>query len=430
MRTWLALGLACLAASAQEVVALRGARIETVTKGVIDEGVILIRDGKIAEVGPEVKVPAGATVIDARGRTVLPGLVDPWSRIGVPGGPEPDEGAPVPEVVRGRFGGGRRGGRGAQGSAGYRVFDDLAPFERVWRQVPRTGYTTLLLVPPGNGIAGQAAAVRPTGATREAMALVPNAAVVINFEANTTTKEAVQRALLSGRRGGRSRGETPPRAEPPKPDEEKKQAEEQPQEPPPGDGPERSRERGGMADPGLMGRVLKGEVPLFVACNSAAEVAHFVDCAESPLAGSQARVVVVAEGDAWMAADLLGARKWTVVVKPALAYEPNTRNRILPPRLFVEAGARVAFVPPADSVDGLEASLAAAAELVRAGLDRDAALRALTATAAEAIGLGDRVGAIEAGREASLLVFDQDPLSPLARVRRVLIRGETVWEQP
>jgi imidazolonepropionase-like amidohydrolase len=179
-----------------------------------------------------------------------------------------------------------------------------------------------------------------------------------------------------------------------------------------------------------MGRVLKGEVPLFVACNSAAEVVHFVDCAESALAGGQARVVVVAEGDAWMAADVLGARKWTVVARPAIAYEPNTRNRILPARVFADAGAKVALVPPADTVDGLEAALAAAAELVRAGLGRETALRALTATAAEAIGLGERVGSIEAGREANLLVFDQDPLSPLARVRRVLIQGETVWEQP
>ena len=71
----------------------------------------------------------------------------------------------------------------------------------------------------------------------------------------------------------------------------------------------------------------------------------------------------------------------------------------------------------------LEASLA-----VRAGLDEGTALRAITLNAAAALGLADRIGSIEPGKEADLAIFDGDPLLPASRVTHTLVGGRVVYE--
>jgi len=68
------------------VIVIRNATILTVTKGTIERGSILIKDGKIAEVGPSIKAPKDATVIDAEGKFVTPGIIDCHSHIAIDGG--------------------------------------------------------------------------------------------------------------------------------------------------------------------------------------------------------------------------------------------------------------------------------------------------------------------------------------------------------
>jgi imidazolonepropionase-like amidohydrolase len=80
------LGAARAAAQDSGVTVIKNATIITVTKGTIEHGSILIRDGKIVEVGKSVKEPAGATVIDATGMYVTPGIIDCHSHIAVEGG--------------------------------------------------------------------------------------------------------------------------------------------------------------------------------------------------------------------------------------------------------------------------------------------------------------------------------------------------------
>ena len=83
----LSLALApALLAQQSNVTVIQNATILTVTKGTIEGGSILIRNGKIAEVGKNVRVPQGATVIDAKGMYVTPGIIDCHSHIAVDGG--------------------------------------------------------------------------------------------------------------------------------------------------------------------------------------------------------------------------------------------------------------------------------------------------------------------------------------------------------
>ena len=65
---------------------------------------------------------------------------------------------------------------------------------------------------------------------------------------------------------------------------------------------------------------------------------------------------------------------------------------------------------------------------MRFGLDRDVALRGVTLEPAEVLGLADRVGSLEAGKDANLILLDGDPLEPATRIQMVILEGENVYE--
>src|SRR5579859_403911 len=68
---------------AQESIAIRGGKLLTVTHGVIENGTVLVENGKIKAVGANVNIPPGATVIDATGKVVIPGMIDAGDRLGL-----------------------------------------------------------------------------------------------------------------------------------------------------------------------------------------------------------------------------------------------------------------------------------------------------------------------------------------------------------
>ncbi|MBN2246327.1 MAG: amidohydrolase family protein, partial [Candidatus Aminicenantes bacterium] len=69
-----------------------------------------------------------------------------------------------------------------------------------------------------------------------------------------------------------------------------------------------------------------------------------------------------------------------------------------------------------------------AALAVKGGLDRETALRAITLTAAEVLGVDDRIGSLEKGKEGNIVISDGDPLHYKTRIKRVLIQGKTVYQ--
>src|SRR2546429_6749293 len=72
-----------LTARAQNVIAITGGKLLTVTHGVVDIGTVVVENGKIAAVGRDVQAPAGARVIDARGKVVMPGMIDAGDQLGL-----------------------------------------------------------------------------------------------------------------------------------------------------------------------------------------------------------------------------------------------------------------------------------------------------------------------------------------------------------
>jgi imidazolonepropionase-like amidohydrolase len=369
----LAFVLAALTAQEDDTVALTHLRILTVTKGEIASGTIVLKGGKIAAIGADVKPPAGARIVEAKGLVAFPGIVHPYSRLGFPDGPTGPVGV-APQNL---------------------AVDELNPSLDVYTLAARTGVTTFVLQPTGSGVAGQAAAIKPGASTRDDLVIEKSALLRIVLPSGTPGKEALKQALDAARKAVEAEKKSPAA----KPDERT----------------------------AVLAKFLKGDLPAIIELNGPADLLHFWQVME-PYADFKPRLVFAGSADLYKAADALGSRKARVLLRPMVALAPFTRERINAAAELTRAGAQVALTPPSDTIDGLQATLFKVAELVKYGLPRDAALRAVTIVPAEIAGLDARVGSLEAGKDADLLLFTGDPLSPESRLHEIYINGKPVLQ--
>jgi imidazolonepropionase-like amidohydrolase len=368
----LVLSFASSAAQDEETVALTNLRIITVTKGDIESGTIVIKGDKIAALGADVKPPAGARIVDGKGLVAFPGMVHPYSRLGLSDA----------------------GGAPAGVTPQHLAFDELNSSLDVFAQAARTGVTTFVVVPTGSGIAGQGLVLKPAGWTREEQVLEKSAVLRIVLQPGTASKEGLRQALEAAKKAVEGEKKTPPV----KPDD--------------------------RVAP--LVRFLKGELPGLVEVASAAELLHFWQVMDA-FSDFKPRIIFAASPEVYKAAAELGSRKARVILRPLVALAPFTRERINTAAELVKAGAEVAFAPLSDAPEALHGGLFRIAELVKYGLPREAALRAVTIVPAEIAGIDKRVGSIETGKDADLVLFSGDPLSSQSRVRQVYINGKPVY---
>jgi hypothetical protein len=414
------------------VVAIRAKHIETISKGVIENGIVLIRNGKISAIGKEVKIPVGATILTAD--TVMPGLVGVDSRIGLSGGIAADT-LPV-GPVRGGGGAGAGFGGAARGVANphFRVVDELYPYDPSYGRLARSGVTTLALSPSGSAFSGQGAVVRTIGDTPEAMTLVPSAVLSVGFSANTQTMDLI-RSTFEGVRPQPDPGIDDGSGDFGAPFAAQNAA---------GDTGDNTQVRGqrrgggGFAGPGgsatgnaaeRSAPVLKafnGTIPTFINCPDDASVSYALPLFQA--FATLKPVYLLNAPDSYRIAYALGAKKASVIVGATLVTEPLTTNRINLPLILSKAGAKIACRPTTDDVEGYRSLRFKMGELVKNGLDRDVALRAITLSPAEMLGVSDRVGSLDVGRDGNLLLLDGDPLEARTRLKTVLLEGKVVYD--
>jgi hypothetical protein len=415
----LAAGRVCAADPSPPVV-LRGAVIETAGKaGRIENGVVVLRGGKVEAVGTDVKVPDDARVIDLGGKTIMPGLIDPYREVTIAAA-RADTG-PRTVVI-----GGRTitipAGAGGGGAGFTRIADNFYPYEPSYRTFVRSGITGMNLVTSGYC---QSALVRVRPATPDAMMLNPDGFIFTQVTNDASSLDTVRNALQTAtRRGGGRPSETPtPPAGEAGPGRGPRQ------------GPGSGRPGGGFGAGGgtvnlkAWQDIAEGKAPLFVTAANAAAVVHLFKALEPY---KDVKLVLAASGPTLQETlDRLQPGKVRVLVRPGLSLVPNTRDRADVARLLHEAGIEFAFTQPATQADLTamqDSPLFPVAYSVRCGLPRKAALEALTARPATLLGLGKTHGTIEPGKSADLLIFTGDPLDPESQLARVLIEGRTVYE--
>lgn len=418
MNRWLAaiLLFSCAGAFAQSTIinnpgqkptyAIRNATIYPVTAAPIANGTIVFANGVITAVGANAAVPAGATVIDGTGLSVYPGLIDSGTTIGlteissVAGTVDTEELGDLNPNARAEF--------------AINPHSNLIPVTRV------NGVTTVLSVPEGGIISGQSALIDLAGWTPQEMVLKAPAAMHVRFprirsgsldeepqeeEAAKEEKKTYTRnidklrdlfrdaAAYAKARAARDK-----------------------------DAAVRRFDRDVMLE--ALVPVVEGRVPVVMHANLEADIRAAIKFAD------EVKVkMILAEGqDVARVIPELKQRNIPVILGPILRLpqrEDDPYDLLFTnAKALNDAGIRFSIASGEDhNARNLPYHAAACAAF---GLPKDVALKAVTIYPAEIFGVADKVGSLEVGKAANLIVTDGDPLEIVTNIRRLFIRGEDI----
>lgn len=375
----------------ETVTAIQGGNLYTITDGIITNGTILIEDGKISGIGQNIEIPKDAKVIDARGKVVMPGLVAVNAEVGVVGY-----------------------------SGIEKIADSLNPFDFSVSLALASGITTAMVSagrPSGNNPIGGATAVIKTSYGDLDQMLVKESVVQQVVISNrdwlrkTTFKQNLQKAqnylrkLSEYKQAG-----------------DKKKIEE----------PKKPR---GLDE---YIQLLQQEVPAVIAASTVDDILADLELVDD----YGIRLVLTGATEAWIVAEDIAKRDVRVVITPREKRRPNedisgpSGSTLENAAILKKAGVKFAIIPPSTYFEtwgvvgrDMMALPMEAAFAVSGGLDEQTALEAITITAAEIIGVADRVGSLQVGKDADIIILDGHPFHHKTFVETTLINGKVLYEK-
>jgi len=391
---------------------IRGARVVTVSGADIENATVVITGGRISAVGANVSAPAGAQTIDASGLWVYPGMIDAGTNMG------------LTEISS-----------GAPGTADTAELGDMNPnVAAIWAVNPHSshiavtrveGVTSVLSMPSGGTISGQAAFINLAGSSPREMAVAPQAALVVNFPAIGGGGGGFAAALLAQQ--GITQDALAARDR--RVEEMRRLF--------------RDAEAYGRAqdayarDPKSVPRpasdlklaalvpYARGERPVVFRAEREREIRGAVRFAEE----MKLKPVIIGGSDSGRVAQFLKEKNVAVILDSVLnlplreddpydsLYENAAKLQAAGVRFCIstgDSGAHVRDLP-------FHAGMAAAY-----GLPKGEALKAVTLYPAQILGVADRVGSVEQGKIANLVVTDGDLLEARTRVRHLFIGGRQI----
>lgn len=388
------------------IVAITGATVHPVSRAPITNGVVLIRDGVIAAVGTaaEVPVPAGARRVDATGRHVYPGMIDPLTAVGMIDIESISSARDDREV--GTF------------NPHMRALYSINPYSEGIFVGRANGVTTILTAPTSGTIRGTGSVVALKGDTPEQMAIASRSAVVVAFPSPSGDAWAEPKlegeALLAlqalFRRATQYAAEPSALRDPTAPWEV-------------------NIEPSDRVLLDAMVPAVTGRVPTIFIAQRERDLRTLLMFLDS---FPQVRAVVGGGAQAYHVAGELAQRGIPVIVgstfEPTVDRDDPVTAAWRNAEVLRAAGVKVAFTTSfsPEGASELRNLPYAAAKAVAYGMPRDEAYRAVTLSAAEILGLGDRMGSLEPGKRADIIVVNDDPLQILATVERMWIGGEEV----
>ena len=429
---FLAVVPACLSASlsaqntANKVIALSSARLLTVSHGVIENGVLVMADGKIAAIGEagKVTIPKGAQIIDAHGMTVYPGLIDPETNFGLTE-IESDQNSndlaePSDEIMP-----------HMHVADAFHAETELIPVARL------NGITNAVVAPASDDtIAGQDIFIQLAGADRDAMILGRDVALAMNYGADQrrrggraggkaefpSTRMGLITQLrqtfldvqdyMAHRDAAAKKDDKPDTAKDAKPDAKKD-------------------DKIFKRDLKLEALIpyLKGERPVVIGVYEGYDIETIMALAQE----FHLKVILNHVTHSQEILDKIAAYKVPVIVGSIYDF-PRANERFdavytLPAEL-AKRGVKIA-ISSADAGGPVSSHSSrnlpyAAGFAVAYGLPYDEALKAITLNVAEMFGFSDQLGSLDVGKTANVVIANGDPLDVRTDVKQVYIQGVPV----
>ncbi|HEY7114098.1 MAG TPA: amidohydrolase family protein [Thermoanaerobaculia bacterium] len=394
--------------AAGETLVLKGGTVHPVSGPALQNGTVVIRDGKIAALGAAgsaVAIPVDAKVVDVSGRHVYPSLFPPMTSLGLV----------EISAVRATVDTTELGEINPEARADVAMnFDsELLPVAR------SAGILIAGVAPLGGLVSGSAAAMKLDGWTREDATLKAPATIVVRWPDLTIDRSPTARTSvrLQEKRRDDAVRQLEEAFEAARAYAKAKAAEG-------GAGVPRHD-----ADPKLEALVpaVEGKLPVVVGANTVAQIRAAVAWGKR----ENLRIVIFGGADAWRVAPELAAAKVAVILDTALDLPARTDDpydaRYAAAGILAKAGVEVALNDGAGSTAETARNLLQdAAVSAGFGLPREAAVAAMTLVPARILGVDDRVGSIEPGKDATLIVTDGDILDLRSHVVAAYLDGRAL----
>ena len=395
------------ATSASAQLAVRGKKIYTMTGPVVEDGVVIIREGKVAAIGraADLAIPAGFKVLEAA--VVTPGLIDARSVVGLAGYFNHEHDQDQLE-------------RSSPMQPELRAVDSYNTREALIEWVRGYGVTTLHTGhAPGELISGQTMIVKTTGNTVEDAVMVPTAGISLTLGPGSL-RGGGQSPGTRGKQMSMLRArllEAKSYMESLEPREEK---------------PEKAGEEKKNTPPVNLGlaalaSVLRKEVPLLITAHRAQDIATALRLKKE----FDLRIILDGGAEAYLLIEELKKAGVPVIIHPSMArfngalqnasFETAARLKKAGLKVAMQSGYE-SYVPKTRVVL-FEAAVAAAN-----GLGFEGALELITTSAAEILGISDRVGSLAVGKDGDLALFDGDPFEYTTHCVGTIIEGRLVSE--
>jgi len=395
--------LACVvtAPAAAQTIAITGGTVYPVSGPPIQGGTVLMRDGRIVAVGSNVSVPGDAQRVDATGKFVTPGIVNAATQLSVVA-------VAVKKKTR------NVSARGREGiAASFTVWDGLNPVSVLIPPARAGGITSVVIAPRGGLIAGQAAVLHLVPGTAADMVMKSPVAMVGQVggaqQAGAQSRGELMlhlREVLDDARAYNRR----------KADYERAQT---------------RQFAASRLDLEALGPVLDGRVPLLLEADRASDIESALKLARD----YNLKLIISGAAEAWMVADKLAAAR-VPVLTGAMNNIPlsfsSLGERQENAGLLRRAGVTVAIIGNAGGGDedafNVRNVRFEAGNAVAYGMTRDDALRAITLTPAEVFGVADRIGSLQVGKDADVVVWSGDPFEFATQPEHVFIAGREIHE--
>jgi len=366
------------AGAEQQSLVIKAGKIWTVTGGTIADGLVIIENGKISAVGANLPMPEGAKILEMPDKHVMPGLIDAHCHLGL----SLDVFGEIEETV-------------SAVTPDMQILDAFNPLAADVEKALRSGVTTVLLAPGyKNPIAGQMAIVKLPGGGKDAGVVQRSAGVKFSLG---------NEALMSDRRPTSRPGLIAQVRE------ELNKA---------------SQYQESKFDPRaeILKRVVQGQLPVHIYCNAVDEILAAIKLIDE----YKLKAVIVGAREADELAEMLAERNIPLIYMPTLLLSKDKDLKRV--GRIAAAGVKVAFASyaPRTSLSDLRTSAIIAAKY---GLTPELALKGLTVNAAEILGIAQRLGSIEPGKDADLVILSGDPLELTSGVEMVIINGDIVYQK-
>ena len=389
--------------SAKKLLAIINGEIHTAQDKEPLRGTILVQDGKIAAIGA-VNLPPEADVIDAAGAAIYPGFIDPHTHLGVSEQGLGWEGRDYNEMTD-------------PVTAHLRALDAINPEEDGYREAVEAGITTVMCAPGSANILGGSTVVLKTGGgLLHQRVLRANAGIKAALGENPkrvysgakkapSTRMAsaaiLREALVAAQnyqnkleRAGGDADKLPPRD---------------------------------LKAEALL-PVLKKEVPLRIHAHRADDIATALRIAKE----FEINLTLEHASEAHFLLDQVAQSGFPAIVGPSLGTpgKVETQKKTLDTvKILSEAGVTVALTTDHPVLNIYQLLHAAAAVVRETGMDEYDVLRLITINAAQILGVDQRVGSIEVGKDADLVIIEGHPFDYLSRVLYTIIDGQVIYPQ-